>query len=385
MILKQINKTKVPIKIWTEDIENEALEQAIVIADMLPVHSHLALMPDVHAGKGIPIGAVLPLINGISPFAVGSDIGCGMLAVKTHLTDIDIEYQKEIFGKLRDRIPVGHEHRSKSSTPIEWEGFETAPVYSKIIKQELSSARYQLGTLGGGNHFIEVQKGSDGNIWFMIHSGSRNLGKKVADYYHDLAFKNGVVSVAELPYFEMDTDLGKEYFEVMNFSLAFAQKNRDAMADIVIGTFKQVLGDITLVKRINIHHNYANKETHFGKDVILHRKGATLATKDTVGIIPGSQGDPSYIVHGLGNEESFQSCSHGAGRKLSRNKAKKTLNREDEEEHMRSIGIVCDFGRGNLDEAKGAYKDIEVVMRNQDDLVEVLAKLMPYQLPAIKG
>jgi tRNA-splicing ligase RtcB (3'-phosphate/5'-hydroxy nucleic acid ligase) len=381
MILKEIQKTKVPIKIWTDDIENEALEQAILIADKLPVYKHIALMPDVHAGKGVPIGTVLPLKNGISPFAVGSDIGCGMFALKLDIQDINLEYQKAIFSLIRERIPVGHNHRKEA---IKWEGFTKAPT-SKIIKQELQSASYQLGTLGGGNHFIEVQKGSDGNIWVMVHSGSRNIGKKIADYYHALALEFGNAQVRELPYFDMDSNLGQEYFEAMNFALDFAKENRHVMHEIILQSFKYVMGEVEVLDKINIHHNYASPETHFGEESVIHRKGATLATKNTIGIIPGSQGSNSYIIQGKGNSDSFMSCSHGAGRILSRNKAKKELDIVKCNQRMIDMGLLCDFNRGNLDEAAEAYKDISKVMNYQEDLVEILVELTPYQISAIKG
>lgn len=379
MINKIINKTKVPILIWADDIESGALDQAIGIADHLPVHSHLALMPDVHAGMGIPIGAVLPLIDSISPNAVGADIGCGMISLKLGLEGIEMEQQKKMFGLIRERIPLGFNHRSD---PLQWEGFQKAPL-SKIIKQELQAAHYQLGTLGGGNHFIEFQKG-DGHIWIMIHSGSRNLGKKVGDYYNALAKEHGFAPIADIPYFDIHTPYGQEYFEVMNFSLAFAQMNRDIMANTVLQAIEEVIGSFDVMERINIHHNYAISETHFGKTVMVHRKGATLATTDTIGIIPGSQGSKSYIVKGLGNEDSFQSCSHGAGRILSRSKAKKTLDIAVCEKRMADMGLICDFKRGNLDEAAEAYKNIETVMANQSDLVEIVVELVPYQIPAIK-
>jgi tRNA-splicing ligase RtcB (3'-phosphate/5'-hydroxy nucleic acid ligase) len=381
-ILKEINKTKVPVKIWTNDIENEALEQAIVIADRLPVFKHIALMPDVHAGKGVPIGTVLPLVNGISPFAVGSDIGCGMFALKLNLSEIELEQQKKIFSLIRERIPVGHNHRKEA---MEWEGFKNAPIASKIVKQELQSASYQLGTLGGGNHFIEFQKGSDGYIWVMVHSGSRNIGKKIADYYNDLCLQYGHVLVKELPYFDMDSSYGLEYYEVMNFALDFARENRHVMHELILMSIEDVLGLVEVLDRVNIHHNYASPERHFGEEIIVHRKGATLASVNTVGIIPGSQGSQSYIVHGLGNSESFMSCSHGAGRVLSRNKAKKELDLEVCNKRMQDMGLLCDFSRGNLDEAAEAYKDITKVMDNQTDLVDILVELTPYQISAIKG
>lgn len=389
MIFQVINKTKVPIKIWTPAIESEALEDTIAIANYLPVVGHIALMPDVHAGKGMPIGGVVGLRNAISPMAVGSDIGCGMLAVKTNLHSIDIDAQKEIYRLIREAIPVGFD---KKPHKVEWAGFKNAPHISSVTA-ELGNAALQLGTLGGGNHFIEFQIGSDGHVWFMIHSGSRNLGKKLGDFYHALALDDGIATFPKLPYFLADSELGKEYEAAMNFALDFAYQNRQEMARAIKAAISVIIGGFTssnikpalFAEEINIHHNYAVRENHFGEAVMLHRKGATLATKDTVGIIPGSQGTASYIVKGLGNPESFQSCSHGAGRIMSRSKAKKMLTVEQCNKSMQERGILVDFTRGNLDEALEAYKDITEVMSNQDDLVEILVELKPYQIAAIKG
>lgn len=380
-VKKVISKTKVPIKIWCEDIENEALEQAIVIADHFPIHSHLALMPDVHCGAGIPIGSVLPLINGISPYAVGSDIGCGMLAVKLNIHSIAIEDQKKIFRKIREEIPVGFNHRKSK---IDWSGFKNAPIASKVVKSELEAAQYQLGTLGGGNHFIEFQIGSDHHIWFMIHSGSRNLGKRYGDYYNALALEKGISTVKALPFFLFDSSEGQEYCDAMNFALDFAQQNREVMSNVIMQCINEVL-PVEEVERINKHHNYASEEVFDGVKVVLHRKGATYAGKGSIGIIPGSQGSASYIVRGVGNKESFESCSHGAGRVMSRSKAKKLLDPEVCTKRMMDKGILVDFTRGNLDEAEEAYKDIAVVMDNQSDLVDIVVELKPYQIAAIKG
>lgn len=191
-IRKIITSTDVPIKIWTDDIEASAVDQAITIADCMPVHSHFALMPDVHPGKGMPIGGVLPLFNAISPYCVGVDIGCGVLAVQTNMTDIHEETLGNIFREIRLRVPIGKRGRRKGDARIPWSGFEDAPDLPSV-RQEMKNAKTQMGTMGGGNHFIEVQKGSDGNIWWMIHSGSRNIGFRVANYYHKLAIIEGIV------------------------------------------------------------------------------------------------------------------------------------------------------------------------------------------------
>ena len=381
-----ITTTKVPVKIWASDIEASALGQATTIADSMPIHPHLALMPDVHMGKGMPIGGVLPLVNAISPYCVGVDIGCGVLAVQTDLAEIGEEVLGNIFRAIRLRVPIGKRGRRKGDARASWSGFEQAQPL-KAIRQELKNAKSQLGTLGGGNHFIEVQKGSDGHIWWMIHSGSRNIGFKVANFYHQLAVQEGIVPAGNdvLAYLPYNSSLGQEYFTAMQFCLDFAFQNRKVMSNDVEAAFREHI-DFRIVQEINIHHNYAMPFTVAdGTEVILHRKGATEATRDTIGIIPGSQGSPSFIVRGKGEEESFASCSHGAGRKLSRTMALHILDADTCVQSMRDFGLKCDASRFSLDEATEAYKDIRQVMDDQHDLVEVLTELRPYRYPAIKG
>lgn len=392
--------TKVPIYIYTKDIEESALNQAIEVANKMPVFHHLALMPDVHTGYGLPIGGVMAMENAISPHAVGYDIGCGMYAVKTNLKDIDIVTLKAIFHNIRQAIPVGFNHRKER---VEWEGFDDALEFttSPVVQEQIDPARNQLGTLGGGNHFIEFQKGDDGYIWFMIHSGSRNLGHKICTYYDKLAKTEGHAPIKDLAYFDLDSELGTEYFWAMDFALKFAHQNRVVMGDIIINILEQ-LNMFSVLDTINIHHNYATSEKHFffhetdmdndekmeaseGSDVIVHRKGATLAEQGTVGIIPGSQGTASYIVTGLGNAESFNSCSHGAGRVMSRKKAKEQLDADEVAKSMADNDILWDKNRSSLDEAPQAYKDIDTVIANQSDLVKPVVRLMPYKIAAIKG
>jgi len=385
-IKKTVNTTRVPIKIWTDDIEDISLNQAVVLANTMPIAPHLSLMPDVHLGKGMPIGGVLPLVNAISPNCVGVDIGCGLLAVKTDLTEIDSNILGNIFRTIRQKIPIGQRGRRKVDNKIQWSGFDNTPPI-KAVQKELKNAKKQLGTLGSGNHFIEIQKGDDGFIWWMIHSGSRNIGFRVANYYHKQALAKGIVSEDNnhLAYFLYDSKLGQEYYQAMSFCLDFAYQNRLAMSNDVTLAFAEHL-DFKISQEINIHHNYA--EPYFlenGDEIILHRKGATKATKDTIGIIPGSQGSSSFIVKGKGEKDSFESCSHGAGRKYSRTKAKKVLNIDECVATMHDIGLKCDAGRFALDEAKEAYKDINHVMNNQNDLLEILIELQPYKYPAIKG
>lgn len=313
---------------------------------------------------------------------------CGMSAIRTSLTELNINNLKTIVGKIRELVPVGFNHQKE---PQEFVGFALAPDI-RIIQHELNSARKQLGTLGGGNHFIEIQKGSDGFIWAMVHSGSRNFGLKIANEYNKIAqnlcsmwhsnipaFK-GADGLAFLP---IETYQAKEYMLAMQYALRFAYENRLQMMNKIKTAFTDVL-TCEFEKEINIHHNYAQWENHFGKNVIVHRKGATSARLGEIGIIPGSQGTASYIVEGKGNPQSFMSCSHGAGRVMSRNQAKKELNLENEKKLLEDKNIVHSIRTVNdLDEASSAYKDIDVVMENQKELVDIKVKLTP--LGVIKG
>ena len=378
---------RIPIKLWLDDIEDGALQQAKNLANLPFAIKHIAIMPDSHQGYSAPIGSVFATKGMILPYCVGVDIACGMVAQRTDITldqfeDTKIlqDQLKEWLGQIREVIPVGFKHNDK---PQEDEIFDDVPDIP-ILNQELNSAKYQLGSLGGGNHFLEIQEDEEGFIWVMIHSGSRNLGKKVADFYHNKAkelcskWYSGVSSL-ELAFLPMDTQEGKEYFEAMNFCMKFSYANRINMLSKVA----DIIGKDYFTGLVyNIHHNYATWENHFGQNVLIHRKGATLARKGTIGIIPGSMGTNSYIVEGLGNEQSFNSCSHGAGRRMGRKEAIRSLNLADEQAKMAGI-IGAPRNQDDLEEAPGAYKPIDEVMENQKDLVKILTKLTP--LASIKG
>lgn len=389
----------VPVKIWSEEgsIEAGAIVQLENTSKLPFVFKHIAVMPDCHQGYGVTIGSVVATEGVVIPNAVGVDIGCGMLAVMTDFESKNLtpELIKQIFGGskehhggIRAKIPVGMNHRKD---PVEWSGFAKAPNI-KVVQDELASAAHQLGTLGGGNHFIELQRDGNGHVWFMIHSGSRNIGFKIANHYNAVATAlceqwhsnippiKGQDGLAFLPLCE---DVATDYILAMNFALDFAYANRMKMAYDIKDCLKEVLG-CTCSDPINIHHNYAKMEHHFGRNVMVHRKGATSARTGEVGIIPGSQGTKSYIVCGKGNPDSFNSCSHGAGRKMSRTKAQNELNLEDELKKMEDQGIVHGIRtKKDLDEAAGAYKDIDSVMKNQEDLVEIVTELQP--MAVIKG
>jgi tRNA-splicing ligase RtcB len=383
--MQVVEGKRIPIKLWLDDIEDCAMEQAKNLA-MLPfAFHHIAIMPDAHLGYGMPIGGIMATQNVVVPNAVGLDIGCGMASAKIDFNELGIDGIKLIMGEIRKRIPLGFNHHKE---PHEWEGFNRAPDI-EVIQKELKSARHQIGTLGGGNHFVEIQRGSDGGIWIMIHSGSRNFGKQIATEYHNRAKQlcerwYSDIPHKDLAFLPMDSTDGQEYITAMNYALEFARENRRQMMLAIDDAFKIVIGTGTVSDIFDIHHNYAVMEHHFGKNVMVHRKGAVKAYEGDKGIIPGSQGTASYIVRGLGNPESFKSSSHGAGRRLGRGAAIRSLSLEDEKRKLDEKGIIHAVRTAqDLDEASGAYKDIETVMENQKDLVEIEIKLSP--LAVIKG
>lgn len=386
---KVITTERLPIKLWLDDLEEGALQQCKNIANLPFLYKHFSVMPDSHEGYGMPIGGVMATEDVVVPNAVGVDIGCGMCAINTKLEEISKEQLQLIVNKIKEVVPVGFEHH-KLSQDIELmpKGYDIESMI--VVKNQYSSARHQIGTLGGGNHFIEIQKGNDGYIWIMIHSGSRNIGLKVAEYYNKIAvFQNElwhstIDKKVQLAFLPIKTKEARDYINEMKFCVDFALANRTLMMDNIINCFEEVLGKLNTEEMINIAHNYARWENHFGKNVIVHRKGATSAREGEVGIIPGSMGSKSYIVKGLGNPESFMSCSHGAGRKMGRRQAQKNLSMDDELYTLNSQGIIHDLDSvDKLDEATGSYKDIEVVMTNQQDLVKILVELKP--LAVIKG
>jgi len=391
--------TRVPIKSWCDPIEAEALQQAKNLANLPFTFKHVALMPDCHTGYGMPIGGVLATNGVVVPNAVGVDIGCGMAFVQTNVPADALLGDKETLTSfvehIKEEVPVGFNHHTK---PVEWTGFYGAPD-TQPVNQELDAATYQLGTLGGGNHFIELQESDSGFLCLMVHSGSRNFGYKIAKYYNKLAQKLCKMWYSNIPEFKgegglaflpIESSEAKEYMASMNFALSFAQESRARMLAIAFKSLEGALHgyfhNLEATKEVNIHHNFAAWEHHSGKNVIVHRKGATKATKGLEGIIPGSMGTPSYIVRGLGNKDSFESCSHGAGRKMSRSAASKRLTIQDVRNAMGEITFEIGKdrkGRPDLSEAPQAYKDIDEVIEAERDLVEVLIKLKP--LAVVKG
>ncbi len=387
--MKQVISTENrPIKMWLEDIEPNALAQAKNLANLPFLFKHVALMPDAHSGYGMPIGGVLVTKGVIIPNAVGVDIGCGMCAMRTNIEDADSDTLKQILSRIRKSIPVGFDWHKKAQDESYMPIVNELPY---IVERHYKKATLQIGSLGGGNHFIEIQHGSDGYIWVMIHSGSRNLGKQVADYYNKKAkqlnarWHSSVPASFDLAFLPIETQEAHDYVHEMNYCVEFALGNRKLMMHRVQNAFNEVFkGNVQFDDLINIAHNYAAWENHFNENILVHRKGATRARSGELGIIPGSQGTKSYIVEGLGNPESFESCSHGAGRIMGRKQAQRELNFEEEVKKLNDKGIIHGIRhQKDLDEASGAYKNIDVVMANQSDLVKVKVELEP--LAVVKG
>lgn len=374
-----------PVFQWVSFPDDGTCEQARNLALHPKVCMPVALMPDAHQGYGMPIGGVIAVDNALIPNAVGVDIGCGMCSVNTgimlgvnHVSKI-----REAIQLVNVEVPMGFNHHEQ---PQNWTGFKDAPDIP-VVQEQLESARCQLGTLGGGNHFIELQTDPNGVLWVMIHSGSRNIGYKVAKHYHDEAVRLCERWASDLP----DMDLAflpfgekaaAEYYEALKFAQEFAFANRQHMMMTVLRIVESVWRQpIDYDFEVNIHHNFAQQEHHKGRNVWIHRKGATQAKKGQLGIIPGSMGTKSYIVRGLGNVNSYESCSHGAGRRMGRKEFCRTHSLEEVNEsikHIEFAGWGTDR-KGNVEfsEAPGAYKDIDEVMNNQRDLVEIVTELRP--------
>ena len=381
-----------PVKIWTDNVEESAMRQIENLTTLPFLFHHLAIMPDVHAGMGMPIGGVLACKNAVIPNAVGVDIGCGMCAVKTNWKVNEIPttvIRKEIMAGIRKRIPLGMDHHKEAQDERYLpEGHDIDKL--EVVKRRQNSIRYEVGTLGGGNHFIELQRDDEDTLWIMIHSGSRNLGKQVGDFYNHIAktlntrYYSVVSPDIQLPFLAAETKEFGMYWNEMKYCIDFAFCNRKLMMERIEEVLADSLKGIEFEPMINIAHNYAAYEHHFGENVIVHRKGATLAREGVTGIIPGSQGTASYIVEGLGNPDSFCSCSHGAGRVLSRKMAIKTLDMQQELAQLEAKGIIHAIrSQNDMQEASGAYKDIEEVIANELDLVKVKTRLLP--VAVIKG
>ncbi|MDX1459176.1 MAG: RtcB family protein [Marinobacter sp.] len=390
-----INKGKVPVKIYTDQVEPSAMDQLAKIAQLPIIHSHIAAMPDVHMGIGATVGSVIPTLGAIIPAAVGVDIGCGMNALRLTLKSHQLpDNLHRIRSAIESRVPVGfdmHQRPSIQRKAVSQLDAELDAILGKhpgLKKmQKPHTWPRQLGTLGGGNHFIELCIDEQEDVWVMLHSGSRGIGNAIGRYFISLAKKDAQRHQLHLPdrdlaYFSEGAEHFDDYVQAVEWAQEYALVNRREMMRLVVEALRPHLPDFTVSREaINCHHNYVARETHFGEQVFLTRKGAIAAAKDQLGIIPGSMGARSFIVRGKGNAESFCSCSHGAGRTMSRTQAKRQFTQVDMEDQTR--GVECRKDKGVLDEIPGAYKNIDEVMAHQSDLVEVVHTLK--QVVCVKG
>lgn len=393
-----------PIKLWTEGVpvEDDARKQLMNTARMPFIFRHLAVMPDVHLGKGSTIGSVIPTQGAIIPAAVGVDIGCGMMAARTTLTAGDLpDNLHGLRSAIEAAVPHGRTMTRARRDKGSWENPPAAvdamwsallPGFSRITKKyprlKNTNNHKHLGTLGTGNHFIEVCLDEAGQVWFMLHSGSRGVGNAIGNLFIELAQADMRQHIANLPdkdlaYFAEGSEHFDDYVEAVGWAQDYARRNRQVMMSNVVAAARQVIAKpfAADVEAVNCHHNYVQRETHFAAEVLVTRKGAVSAKKGELGIIPGSMGARSYIVRGLGNEESFCSCSHGAGRAMSRNEAKRRFTVDDQ--IKATAHVECRKDSDVIDEIPMAYKDIDAVMHAQRELVEVVHTLR--QVVCVKG
>nr|BFD93588.1 RtcB family protein [Kitasatospora sp. Xyl93] len=397
MSYTEVPGVRVPIRMWTDPatVEGQAMQQLRNISSLPWLHG-LAVMPDVHLGKGATVGSVIAMDGAVCPAAVGVDIGCGMSAVKTSLTAKDLP--DDLSGLRREierAIPVGRGLHSEPVDPAKLHGFRTAgwddfwqrfDGIAEDVKWRRERAMQQMGTLGAGNHFCEVCVDTSGSVWLMLHSGSRNIGKELAEHHmgvaRSLPHNQGLID-RDLAVFLAKTPEMAAYRQDLFWAQEYAKHNRAVM----MALFQEVVrreftkAEVTFDEVISCHHNYVAEERYHGVDLLVTRKGAIRAGSGDLGIIPGSMGTGSYIVRGLGNAASFNSASHGAGRKMSRNAAKKRFTAQDLVEQTE--GVECRKDGGVVDEIPGAYKNIEKVIAQQKDLVEVVAHLK--QVVCVKG
>ncbi len=396
-VRQEIHEGRVPVKVYTDEMQARARSQLVNISQLPIVHHHVAAMPDVHHGIGATVGSVIPTLRAIIPAAVGVDIGCGMIASRLSLTasEIDERSLKKLFAQISRDVPVGFDQhderdaRADAAKPFK-RGLrailEQHPGIEKRVGKKSSWVR-QMGTLGGGNHFIEVCLDEANRVWVMLHSGSRGIGNAIGTYFIALAKQDAERHQMQLPdrdlaYFSEGAQHFDDYVGAVGWAQDYARANRAEMMDLVLEALRRHLPAFNVTtEAVNCHHNYVARETHYGESVWVTRKGAIRAREGDLGIIPGSMGARSYIVRGRGNAEALQSCAHGAGRRMSRTQAKKQFSVVDLAEQ--TTGVVCRKDQGVLDEIPDAYKDIDAVMANQSDLVEVLHTLK--QVLCVKG
>ena len=369
----EIDEGRVPVKIYTGEIEPSARAQLVNVSKLPIVHHHVAAMPDVHLGIGATVGSVIPTLHAIIPAAVGVDIGCGMMAARLSLASdqLDEKSLRKTFDQISRDVPVGfaqhddrdvRDHAAKRFQKVLRRILEKHPGIEKR-KGKSTSWTHQLGTLGGGNHFIEVCLDESGQVWVMLHSGSRGIGNAIGTYFIELAKKDSQKNNVHLPdadlaYFPEGARHFDDYVEAVGWAQDYARANREEMMDLVLEAMRRHVPAFEVRgAAVNCHHNYVERERHFGEEVWLTRKGAIRARAGDLGIIPGSMGARSYIVRGKGAAESFHSCAHGAGRKMSRNAAQKAFSLQDL--RTQTEGVVCRKDKGVLDEIPGAYKNID--------------------------
>lgn len=387
---------RVPVWVWTNDIDLKSSDQLRNVANLPFVFHHVAAMPDVHAGMGATIGSVIATKGAVIPAAVGVDVGCGMLAARTNLKmkELDARGLGKLLNEITKRVPLGFAQRNKDNICSDvCQAFEE-PLQA-ILQREphildalvKSDWRAQLGSLGSGNHFIEICFDENDDVWIMLHTGSRGIGNIMASYFIMKAKEQAKENAVELPDINLaslaeGTELFQSYMMAVDWSLRYAWQNRQLILEDVLESLRVLRPKTVLTGEvINCHHNYVARETHFGEEVWVTRKGAIRASLGEKGIIPGSMGAHSFLVEGLGCEDSFESCSHGAGRKMSRTEAKNRFTVNDLKEQTKNV--VCRKDARVIDEIPKAYKSIDKVMSNQTDLVKVLHTLT--QLVCVKG
>ena len=388
---------RVPVKIWTDEVDDRSREQLSNIASLPFIHHHVAAMPDVHLGIGATIGSVIATHKAIIPAAVGVDLGCGMVAARLSLTanEIDEKALQKVFDQISRDVPVGRaQHRDErvlvdAAKPFEPGLKSLTDRHPELLKAfgKFSKWTNQMGTLGGGNHFIEVCLDETNQVWVMLHSGSRGIGNAIASYFIALARKDMERWMIQLPdrdlaYFPEGSEHFADYVEAVHWAQDYAMQNRTSMLELVLTALQRHLPPFTVTtEAVNCHHNYVAQEHHYGENVWVTRKGAIRARAGDLGIVPGSMGARSFIVRGLGNPESFCSSAHGAGRKMSRTAAEKQFTVADMV--AQTQGVICRKDKDVIDEIPGAYKDIDQVMANQADLTEILHTLK--QVVCVKG
>lgn len=398
MPVRQVmHKGRVPVKIYTDEVESSAYDQLAKLSQLPFIYSHIAAMPDVHCGIGATVGSVIPTKGAIIPAAVGVDIGCGMNAIRLGLKAGQLpDNLRRIRSAIEKDVPVGFDMHKRDQVPnstVRALSVGLDSIWAKHPKLQPKKTKpyqtwvRQLATLGGGNHFIELCLDENQDVWVMLHSGSRGIGNIIGRYFIELARRDMEKIQVNLPdrdlaYFNEGTNHFDDYVEAVAWAQDYAMVNRREMMRLVLSVLKKHLPRFTITKEaINCHHNYVTEEVHFGESVLITRKGAIRAGQGELGIIPGSMGAKSYIVRGKGNIDAFESCAHGAGRVMSRTAAKKRFNRKDLE--SQTAGVECRKDKAVIDEIPAAYKNIDQVMDNQTDLVDIVHTLK--QVICIKG